>query len=111
MTISSKHHSIVGKVAIVTGSARGIGKEIANILAREGARVLVTGTDEERTKVAATKIAEQTGADTNYYVGDLSLEENVSAMVEKTINKWNRIDILVAVSLDHSLNILQKRLK
>jgi 2,3-dihydroxy-2,3-dihydro-p-cumate dehydrogenase len=95
MTISSKYHSIIGKVAIVTGSARGIGKEIANILAREGARVLVTGTDEERTKVATAEIAEQTGADIDYYVGDLSLEENVSAMVEKTINKWNRIDILV----------------
>jgi 2,3-dihydroxy-2,3-dihydro-p-cumate dehydrogenase len=95
MTIRSKNHSIEGKVAIVTGSARGIGKEIAKILAREGARVLVTGMDEERTNASAAEIVEQTGADIDYYVGDLSLEENVSAMVEKTIDKWNRIDILV----------------
>jgi 2,3-dihydroxy-2,3-dihydro-p-cumate dehydrogenase len=95
MTIRSKNHSIEGKVAIVTGSARGIGKEIAKILAREGARVLVTGMDEERTNAAAVEIVEQTGADIDYFVGDLSLEENVSAMVEKTIDKWNRIDILV----------------
>lgn len=95
MTFGSNNHSIEGKVAIVTGSARGIGKEIAKTLARAGARVLVTGTDEERTKTAAAEIAETTGADLDYYAGDLSLEENVSAMVEKTIEQWNRIDILV----------------
>lgn len=93
--MNTKKHSIVGKVAIVTGSARGIGKEIALTLAREGASVLVTGTDQERTKTSADEIAEQTGAKIDYYVGDLSVEENVSEMVEKTINKWGRIDILV----------------
>lgn len=95
MENNSKKHSIEGKVAIVTGSARGIGKEIAKTLAREGASVLVTGTDLERTKTTADEIAQQTGAKIDYYVGDLSLEENVSAMVEKTIDKWGRIDILV----------------
>src|SRR3954469_15918314 len=95
MTVPEKNHSIEGKVAIVTGSARGIGKATATIMAREGAKVLVTGTDEERTKAAAADIAEQTRAQIDYYVGDLSLEENVSAMVEKTIQKWGRIDILV----------------
>ncbi|WP_428912019.1 SDR family NAD(P)-dependent oxidoreductase [Niallia sp. Krafla_26] len=95
MEMNTKKHSIVGKVAIVTGSARGIGKEIALTLAREGASVLVTGTDQERTKTSADEIAEQTGAKIDYYVGDLSVEENVSEMVEKTINKWGRIDILV----------------
>jgi 2,3-dihydroxy-2,3-dihydro-p-cumate dehydrogenase len=95
MTNLDKNHSIEGKVAIVTGSARGIGKAIATIMAREGAKVLVTGTDEERTKAAAADIAEQTHTQIDYYVGDLSLEENVSAMVEKTIQNWGRIDILV----------------
>jgi 2,3-dihydroxy-2,3-dihydro-p-cumate dehydrogenase len=91
----NKKHSIDGQVAIVTGSARGIGREIAISLASEGAKVLVTGTEDERTKAAASEIAAQTGGDIGYYAGDLSLEENVSEMVEKTIEKWGRIDILV----------------
>jgi 2,3-dihydroxy-2,3-dihydro-p-cumate dehydrogenase len=92
---SQSKHSIEGQVVIVTGSARGIGKMIANLFAKEGAKVLVTDIDEEKTKAAASEIGEQTGANVDYYAGDLSLEDNVTAMVEKAIKKWNRIDILV----------------
>lgn len=84
-----------GKIAIVTGSNQGIGKAIALALATEGAKVLVTGTNPERTLTAAEEINQKTGSEIDYYIGDLSKLENVEAMVEKTVNRWDRIDILV----------------
>ena len=89
------NQSLKGKVAIVTGSSRGIGKAIAIGLAKEGAKVLVTGTNEERTKGVAEEIVQQTGQESEFFVGDLAKEENVIAMVEKVIHKWDKIDILV----------------
>lgn len=84
-----------GRVAIVTGSSQGIGKTIAIGLAQAGATVLVTGTSPERTKNAAEEVAQLTGRETDYFIGDLSKDENVTAMVEKVIHKWDKIDILV----------------
>ncbi|WP_338448216.1 SDR family oxidoreductase [Niallia oryzisoli] len=95
MSILTNHPSFAGQVVIVTGSSRGIGKTIAKSFAREGAKVLITGTEEERTKQAAADIAEQSAGDIDYFVGDLSVEEIVTAMVEKTVNIWGKIDILV----------------
>jgi len=95
MSILTNHPSFAGQVVIVTGSSRGIGKTIASGFAREGAKVLITGTEEERTKQAAVEIAEQSAGEIDYFVGDLSLEENVTAMTEKTVTKWGKIDILV----------------
>jgi 2,3-dihydroxy-2,3-dihydro-p-cumate dehydrogenase len=89
------NHLLEGKVAIVTGSSRGIGKAIALGLAKEGASVLITGMDENRTKDVAEEIAQQTNQETDYFVGDLSKEENAIKMVEKVIKKWDKIDILV----------------
>ncbi|WP_052427523.1 SDR family NAD(P)-dependent oxidoreductase [Neobacillus niacini] len=95
MTKQSKQISLRGKVAIVTGSSRGIGKTIALKLSNEGANVMITGIEEDLTKNSANEIAEQSGAQVEYYVGDLSKEENVVEMVDKTKKKWERIDILV----------------
>ena len=95
MTNQSGIRSLKGKVAIVTGSARGIGKAIAITLSKDGAKVLITGTQEETTKRSAEEVAKLSGAEIDYYVGDLSKEENVVAMTEKVINRWGKIDILV----------------
>jgi len=95
MSILTNHPSFAGQVVIVTGSSRGIGKTIASSFAREGAKVLITGTEEERTKQAAADIAERSAGEIDYFVGDLSVEEIVTAMVEKIVNKWGKIDILV----------------
>ncbi|MCQ6276316.1 SDR family oxidoreductase [Bacillus sp. V3B] len=95
MPIQSDNRSLKGKVAIVTGSSRGIGKAVALTLSKEGVKVLITGTEEERTKKAVEEIAKQTGSDIDYFVGDLSKEENVVAMTEKAIKRWDKIDILV----------------
>ncbi|MFC3882427.1 SDR family NAD(P)-dependent oxidoreductase [Bacillus songklensis] len=95
MLSSSQARLLEGRVAIVTGSSQGIGKAIAIGLAQAGATVLVTGTNPGRTKSVAEEVAQLTGQETDYFIGDLSKDENVTAMVEKVIHKWDKIDILV----------------
>ncbi|MEH6941302.1 SDR family NAD(P)-dependent oxidoreductase [Bacillus sp. JJ722] len=95
MTNQVQKRLLEGKIAIVTGSSRGIGKAIALGLAKEGASVLVTGTNEDRTKDAVKEIVHETGQECDYYIGDLSKEENAIEMVEQVIKKWDKIDILV----------------
>lgn len=116
MSNSTQHLPLQGKVAIVTGSSRGIGKAIAIALSNEGAKVLVTGTEEKGTRKAADEISKQTKSEIEYFAGDLSIEENVIAMVEKVIQRWDKIDILVNNAgggiilpfLEHNADTLKK---
>lgn len=87
--------SLEGKVAIVTGSARGIGRAIALKLADSGAKVLISGTSKERTQKACEEMQALTNSEIKYFAGDLSKEESVQEMVNYTIDNWGKIDILV----------------
>ncbi|GAB4251655.1 3-oxoacyl-ACP reductase FabG [Deferrisoma sp.] len=80
-----------GKVAIVTGSTRGIGRAVAERLSREGARVLVTGRDPEvAARVAAALPAEALGTGL-----DVADPGSVEVAVGRVLEAWGRIDILV----------------
>ncbi len=83
------------KVAIVTGSARGIGKAIAERLAEAGAKVLINDIDQGSCKETATEISQKYSVETEIYACDISNPEQVEAMMEFVKNKWNKIDILV----------------
>ncbi|WP_428912029.1 SDR family NAD(P)-dependent oxidoreductase [Niallia sp. Krafla_26] len=95
MEMNQQNHSLSGKIAIVTGSARGIGYGIAKALSEQGALVVVTGTDEERTRKAAKDLAAITQKDVDYFSGDLSKEENVDKLITRTIERFGKVDILV----------------
>lgn len=90
-----------GKVAIVTGSSRGIGKAIALALAREGAAVTVAARTAEETpplKGSIMKTAEEIkalGGRALPIKTDIGDEEQVATMVAKTLQELGRIDILV----------------
>jgi 3-oxoacyl-[acyl-carrier protein] reductase len=80
-----------GKVAIVTGSARGIGRATVELLSEQGAKVLINDLD--------TDVAEQTASeiqgDTLVHGGDLTQPGVPDELVQKVIDEWGQIDILV----------------
>ncbi len=83
-----------GKVAIVTGSASGIGEAAARALAAQGARVVITGLHEAGAKTVADSIAE-TGAETMALGFDTSDEAAVEAAVAAVVARFGGVDILV----------------
>jgi 3-oxoacyl-[acyl-carrier protein] reductase len=81
------------KVAIITGSSRGIGRATALLFAQEGAKVVVCYKTE---KAKAEEVAKKIGAENSLLVqGDLAQETDVKKLVSQTLNKFGRIDILV----------------
>jgi 3-oxoacyl-[acyl-carrier protein] reductase len=83
-----------GKIAIVTGSRRGIGKAIALALAREGASVVVCDLDQEDCRKVVREI-EAGGGRALAIKCDVSVRAEVQEMVSRTISEWGRVDILV----------------
>jgi len=82
------------KVAIVTGAGKGIGWGIAKVFSNEGAKVVVVDWDKEAGEKTAEEIR-QSGGDALFVNCDVSNEEQVKAMVQATIDKYGRIDVLV----------------
>ncbi|HYB20900.1 MAG TPA: SDR family NAD(P)-dependent oxidoreductase [Thermodesulfobacteriota bacterium] len=82
-----------GKTAIVTGSSRGIGRAIALAMAREGAKVVVNGRQEDA-RVVADMIG-TSGGKAIAVIADVTVEEDVHRMVEETLQTFGSIDILV----------------
>lgn len=83
-----------GKVSIITGAGRGIGKTIALRFAREGAIVVATGSTAETIDSTATEIREQGGRAVSILT-DVSDEESIRRMVEEAIREFNQVDILI----------------
>jgi 3-oxoacyl-[acyl-carrier protein] reductase len=79
------------KAAIVTGSARGIGRAAAALLAEHGARVLVTDVDED----LARQAAEEIGAGAAVFGGDLTQEGVPEALVQRAVEEFGQLDIVV----------------
>jgi NAD(P)-dependent dehydrogenase (short-subunit alcohol dehydrogenase family) len=83
-----------GKVAIVTGSARGIGLGIARSLVAHGARVVVADIDAEAGQAAATELADS-GADVAFVQVDVTRSADAETMVDLCVKRWGTLDILV----------------
>ena len=79
------------KVAIVTGSARGIGKATAELLSEHGAKVVVNDLDGD----AAQETADAIAGETAVYAGDLTAEGSPEALVQTALDAWGKIDIIV----------------
>jgi 3-oxoacyl-[acyl-carrier protein] reductase len=79
------------KVAIVTGSARGIGRATAELLSAQGAKVLINDLDAD----AAGQAAGEISGDTTVYAGDLTKEGEPDKLVAKAVEEFGKIDIIV----------------
>ncbi len=85
-----------GKTAIITGSARGIGKGIALVFARQGANLVLNSRNaDEKTVSDLLQEIRDRGSDAIYLPGDVSNEKTIAQIVEKTLSKFGNIDILV----------------
>ncbi len=80
-----------GKAAIVTGSARGIGRATAELLSAHGARVLVSDLDAELAEQTAAEI----GGGTAVFAGDLTQEGVTDALVAAAVDAFGQLDIVV----------------
>ena len=83
-----------GRVALVTGSNRGIGLAIAGGFAHEGARVVINGRDSDRTEAAAKEIVGE-GGEAIAIVGDVRDRVAVQHLVDETVRRFGTLDILV----------------
>ncbi|MEJ0041664.1 MAG: glucose 1-dehydrogenase [Rhizomicrobium sp.] len=86
---------LLGKVAIVTGSATGIGAAVAEGLARRGAHVVVNYTKSEAEARQTAAAAEKAGAQVRLVQGDVAQDEDCRKLAQAATEAWGRIDILV----------------
>jgi len=89
-----KDFSVEGKVAIVTGAGRGIGKAIALVLAEAGADITVVARTREQIERTAEEIR-QSGRKALAIPADVTKEDNVNEVVERTLSQFGKVDILV----------------
>ena len=80
-----------GKVAIVTGSARGIGRATAELLAEQGARVLINDLDGD----VAEQTADEIDGETVAFAGDLTHAGVPDEMIQSAVDEWGQLDIVV----------------
>ena len=80
-----------GKAAIVTGSARGIGRATAELLAEQGARVLINDLDADVAEQAASEISGETAV----FGGDLTKEGVPDQLIQTAVDEFGQIDIIV----------------
>jgi 3-oxoacyl-[acyl-carrier protein] reductase len=80
-----------GKVAIVTGSARGIGRATAELLSEHGAKVLINDLDAD----VAEQTSQEIEGETIVFGGDLTKPGVPDQLVQKVIDEWGQIDVLV----------------
>src|SRR5215204_2467913 len=80
-----------GKVTVVTGAAKGIGKATAELFAREGARLVVTDVDEGGLSEMHERLPGSEAV-----VGDVSVVEDARRMIDRAVARFGRIDVLVA---------------
>jgi 3-oxoacyl-[acyl-carrier protein] reductase len=84
-----------GKVALVTGGSKGIGKAVARGLAEEGVRVAICARGEAPLRAAADEIAKATGSEVYPVVADLTRAADAQRAVDETVARFGRLDILV----------------
>ncbi|MBV9091436.1 MAG: glucose 1-dehydrogenase [Mycobacteriaceae bacterium] len=87
---------LTGKKAVVTGADSGIGRAVAIAFAREGADVLIAYLDEHEDAKAVARLVEDAGRKAVLMSGDLSDADHCRAVVQRALDEFDRIDVLVS---------------
>jgi NAD(P)-dependent dehydrogenase (short-subunit alcohol dehydrogenase family) len=86
---------LAGKVAIVTGADSGIGRAVAVLFAREGAKVAIAYLCEDQDARETAQAIEAEGSEALLIAGDLGQSDHARAVVRQTVAKWGRLDVVV----------------
>ena len=97
MTFELEAFSLRDKIAIVTGGGSGIGEEISKAYARAGAHVVVAARQQDRLDRVAEEIR-GLGRDSLAVSTDVTEPDQIDRLMDKTIEKFGRLDIMVANS-------------
>jgi len=84
-----------GKIALITGASKGIGKDIAILMAKLGAKVVINYSKNRKIAKQAKSEIEQNNGEAIIYKADISLPYEVKDMIEAAIDNFGKIDILV----------------
>src|SRR5712691_9667921 len=87
--------NLKGKVALVTGGSKGLGKAMARGLAEAGADVMISSRHEEELRSALEEILPGTGRKGRYVGADMTRREDVTRLAQTALEQMGRIDILV----------------
>jgi NAD(P)-dependent dehydrogenase (short-subunit alcohol dehydrogenase family) len=93
--MSKSLFDLSGKVALITGSTRGIGKSMAEELARAGCKVVLSSRKAEACEEARAEFEKQ-GLEVLARPCNVSRKEDLQALVDATVAKWGRVDIAIA---------------
>ena len=93
--MASKLFDLTGRVALVTGGGRGLGKAMATIFAESGAAVVISSRHEDELQAAAAEIRDKTAARVEYVVADMTRREDVRRLAAMAVDLMGKIDILV----------------
>jgi len=86
---------IKGKVAIIGGASKGLGRACADVLAEEGARITICSRTKEDLEQAAEEIRDTYGAEVMVFAGDLDKNEVIQDLINQTVSHYGQLDIMV----------------
>ena len=98
MPVETRLFDLTGKVAIITGSSKGIGKSIATAMAQHGAKVAISSRKAEACEKVASEInasCANGGGEAQAIPANIGKKEDLQNLVDQTREKWGRIDIVV----------------
>jgi NAD(P)-dependent dehydrogenase (short-subunit alcohol dehydrogenase family) len=90
-----KLFDLTGKVALVTGGSKGLGKAMARGLAEAGADIIISSRHENELRTALDEILQGTGRRGKYFVADMSRREEANRLAKAALDAFGRVDVLI----------------
>src|ERR1700730_7230095 len=93
-TVQPTKDQVTGPAVLITGALTGIGRATAQACEREGARIVVSGRDEEKGHALVSELQE-IGAEATFIKSDVRHDDEVRALVDETVKQFGRLDVAV----------------